>query len=333
MTPVLRYKNPGAAARWLCEAFGLQEHESAQESDRHGKYSLLRLADSYVLVRPVSSSVFDDLMVEPSAVGGGNTHVLYVPIPDAELHCARAQAAGAKVELEPQDDGLGGRFYTCRDPEGHLWSFGTKTYGMAGAARTALTPVPGSVPAPARPAETGRRGAARVFARAAAGLTLVAALSAGWLLYEAYTQGTFHAGGALTTGAVERGPAEQSGSEAARRLTPQDLAGETAAQFGEEQTRRRAAEAAAAEAAAKLSREQALRAAAEARSADAEAKLAELRTGAADARQAAQSQETDTARAPRGQRSPGRPRATPCRAGGRKRPRQGKRRQSLEQRP
>lgn len=295
MTPVLRYRNPGAAARWLCEAFGFQEHESAQESDRHVKYILLRLADNYVLVRPVSSSVFDDLMVEPSAVGGGNTHVLYVPIPDAELHCARAQAAGAKVELEPQDDGLGGRFYTCRDPEGHLWSFGTKTYGMAGAARTALAPVPG-VPAPARPAETGRRGAARVFARTAAGLTLVAALSAGWLLYEAYTQGAFHAGGALTTGAVERGPAEQSGSEVARRLTPQDLAGDSAAQFGEEQTRRRAAEAAAAEAAAKLSQEQALRAAAEARSADAEAKLAELRTGAAEARQVAQSQETDTAR-------------------------------------
>src|SRR5262245_4262132 len=295
MTPVLRYKNPGAAARWLCEAFGLQEHESAQESDRHVKYILLRLADSYVLVRPVSSSVFDDLMVEPSAVGGGNTHVLYVPIPDAELHCARAQAAGAKVELEPQDDGLGGRFYTCRDPEGHLWSFGTKTYGMAGAARTALAPVHG-VPAPARPAETGRRGAARVLARTAAGLTLVAALSAGWLLYEAYTQGAFHAGGALTTGAVERGPAEQSGSEVGRRLTPQDLAGDTAAQFGEEQTRRRAAEATAAEAAVKLSQEQALRAAAEARSADAEAKLAELRTGAVAARQAAQSHETDTAR-------------------------------------
>jgi uncharacterized glyoxalase superfamily protein PhnB len=291
MTPVLRYRNPGAAARWLCEAFGFQEHESAQESDRHVKYILLRLADSCVLVRPVSSSVFDDLMLEPSAVGGGNTHVLYVPIPDAELHCARAQAAGAKVELEPQDDGLGGRFYTCRDPEGHLWSFGTKTYGMAGATRTALAPVH-DIPAPARPADGSGRDRARLLARAGAGLTLVAALSAGWLLYEAYTQGAFHARGALTTGAVGRGPAEPPGSEVAR-LAPQDLASDTAAQFGEEQTRRRAAEAAAAETAAKLSQEQALRTAAEARSADAEAKLAELRTGAGEARQAAQ---TDAAR-------------------------------------
>ena len=132
MTPLLRYRNPGAAARWLCEAFGFREHDSAQEFDQHVKYILLALGDSSVLVRPVSNSVFDDLMVEPSAVGGANTHVLYVTIPDAEAHCRQAKAAGAKVELEPQDDGLGGRFYTCRDPEGHLWSFGTNSYGRSG---------------------------------------------------------------------------------------------------------------------------------------------------------------------------------------------------------
>jgi uncharacterized glyoxalase superfamily protein PhnB len=294
MTPVLRYRNPGAAARWLCEAFGFQEHESAQESDRHVKYILLRLADSCVLVRPVASSVFDDLMVEPSAIGGGNTHVLYVPVPDAELHCARAQAAGAKIELEPQDDGLGGRFYSCRDPEGHLWSFGTKTYGMASLARTA-TPVHG-VPAPAKAPGTSERVRAGLLARAGAALTLLAALSAGWLLYEAYTQGAFQAGSALTTGGVEHGPGEQPAAEVSRRLAAQAPAEDTAALLGQEQTRRRAAEAAAAEAAAKLAEEQALRAAAETRGTAAEAKLAQMSAGAAEARQATQSLETDAAR-------------------------------------
>jgi uncharacterized glyoxalase superfamily protein PhnB len=293
MTPVLRYRNPGAAARWLCEAFGFQEHESAQESDRHVKYILLRLADSCVLVRPVASSVFDDLMVEPSAIGGGNTHVLYVAVADAELHCARAQAAGAKVELEPQDDGLGGRFYSCRDPEGHLWSFGTKAYGTAGLARTALTPVHGA-PAPAKSPEPRRP--AGLLARTGAALTLLAALSAGWLLYEAYTQGAFEAGSALTTGALERGPSDPPAADLSRRLAPQHPPGDAAALFGEEQTRRRGAEAAAAEAAAKLAEEQALRAAAETRSAAAEAKLAQMSAGAAEARQTAQSLETDAAR-------------------------------------
>ena len=291
MTPVLRYRNPGAAARWLCEAFGFQEHESAQESDRHVKYILLRLADSCVLVRPVSSSVFDDLMVEPSAVSGGNTHVLYLPVADAELHCARAQAAGAKVELEPQDDGLGGRFYTCRDPEGHLWSFGTKTYGAMSPARSALAPVE-AVPAVARPRDSRGRGRASLIARASAGLTLIAALSVGWLLYEAYTQGAFEAGSAVTTGAVDHGAGDQLAAEAARRSADHP-ANDSAAPLAEANSRRRAAEAAVAEAGAKLSEEQALRAAAESRFAVAEAKLAELSAGALQARQAAQSQETD----------------------------------------
>src|SRR5262245_274662 len=295
MTPVLRYRNPGAAARWLCEAFGFQEHESAQESDRHVKYILLRLADSCVLVRPVATSVFDDLMVEPSAIGGGNTHVLYVPVPDAELHCARAQAAGAKVELEPQDDGLGGRFYSCRDPEGHLWSFGTKTYGMAGSSRTALTAVNGAPP-PATSRDGGGGVRAGLLARTGAGLTLLAALFAGWLLYEAYTQGAFEAGSALTTGALERGPGEPAAAEGSRRLAAQDHPGNAAVQLAEEQSRRRQAEAAAAETATKLTEEQALRAAAENRVAAAEGKLALLSAGAAEARQATQSRETDAAR-------------------------------------
>src|SRR5262245_16833965 len=193
MTPVLRYRNPGAAARWLCEAFGFRERASAQESDQHVKYILLGLAESLVLVRPVSSSVFDDLMVQPGAVGGGNTHVLYLPVGDAERHCAHAKSAGAKIELEPQDDGLGGRFYTCRDPEGHLWSFGTKRYDLepsngpkAGRGTGAsMANLPG---APSRSAIPGN-GNGSVRRRGLAAVTVLLALAAGWMLYQTYGNG------------------------------------------------------------------------------------------------------------------------------------------------
>src|SRR5215475_1286444 len=183
MTPVLRYRNPGAAARWLCEAFGFRERASAQESDQHVKYILLGLGESLVLVRPVSSSVFDDLMVQPGAVGGGNTHVLYLPVDDAERHCAHAKSAGAKIELEPQDDGLGGRFYTCRDPEGHLWSFGTKSYAplrppVVVPAKREPAPAPPLAAAKGGPSKRGRLG------RAVATLAVLATLATGWVLYQ-----------------------------------------------------------------------------------------------------------------------------------------------------
>src|SRR5262249_35993514 len=116
MTPVLRYRNPGAAARWLCEAFGFREHDRTQDTDQHIKYILLELGQGFGLVRPVAGSVLDALLFAPGRVGGSNRRVLSLPIPDTETHSAQARAAGAKIELEPQDDGLGGRFYTCRDP-------------------------------------------------------------------------------------------------------------------------------------------------------------------------------------------------------------------------
>jgi uncharacterized glyoxalase superfamily protein PhnB len=291
MTPVLRYRNPGAAARWLCDAFGFREHESAQESDHHVKYILLRLGDSGVLVRPVTNSVFDDLMVEPSAVGGGNTHVLYLPILDAELHCERAKAAGAKVELEPQEDGLGGRFYTCRDPEGHLWSFGTKDYGL-GTPPSVLAPQRSALP-PARSAANTRGDKPRPLARGLAVAAMLGALAAGWLLYEAYTQGAFEAGTAMTTAAIERGSDQPAPGS---RVSPQELASDGALQLTEERGRRLAAEAAVAEATAKVTEAQGLSLAAETRAADAEAKLSQMSAAAAEARSSAQRSETETAR-------------------------------------
>jgi uncharacterized glyoxalase superfamily protein PhnB len=48
-----------------------------------------------------------------------------VIVADADAHCARAKAAGAVIidELETKD--YGGKGYSCRDPDGHLWWFGS----------------------------------------------------------------------------------------------------------------------------------------------------------------------------------------------------------------
>ena len=36
-----------------------------------------------------------------------------------------AQAAGAEIVIDIKDEDYGGRGFTCRDPEGHVWSFGS----------------------------------------------------------------------------------------------------------------------------------------------------------------------------------------------------------------
>jgi uncharacterized glyoxalase superfamily protein PhnB len=56
---------------------------------------------------------------------GAVTQSAYVIVTDADAHHARATAAGAVVVMPLKTEDYGGRGYSCRDPEGHLWNFGT----------------------------------------------------------------------------------------------------------------------------------------------------------------------------------------------------------------
>ena len=68
---------------------------------------------------------FGRLQKTPRQVGGVGTQSPYVIVADVDAHHRRAVAAGAEVTMAPRDEDYGGRFYSCRDPEGHLWNFGT----------------------------------------------------------------------------------------------------------------------------------------------------------------------------------------------------------------
>ncbi len=50
-------------------------------------------------------------------------------IEDVDAHAAHARAHGADVFREPSDTPYSSREYAARDPEGHLWSFGTYVPG------------------------------------------------------------------------------------------------------------------------------------------------------------------------------------------------------------
>ncbi len=130
IVPVLRYKDVKLAAAWLCRAFGFRRRRVVRGAAGDVSYILLACGRSTLLIRPVSSSDFDDLMVQPDHDGQASTQVCYLAVPDVDAHYRRAAIAGARIELAPGSDGLGGDFYTCRDLEGHLWSFGTRDYGV-----------------------------------------------------------------------------------------------------------------------------------------------------------------------------------------------------------
>jgi len=60
-----------------------------------------------------------------TGVGLAGAAALAVPLVASMKPSARARAAGAEILLALEDQDYGGRGYTCRDPQGHVWSFGT----------------------------------------------------------------------------------------------------------------------------------------------------------------------------------------------------------------
>ena len=123
--PALRYRDAPAAIDWLCEAFGFERHLVVPGGP--GKIAHAQLVFGKAMIMLGSGRAegsYDRQIVSPSEAGGV-TQAPYIVVADADAHYARAKAAGAEILLEIADQDHGGRAYTCRDPEGHVWNFGT----------------------------------------------------------------------------------------------------------------------------------------------------------------------------------------------------------------
>ncbi len=129
LIPGLFYDDPGAALDWLAKAFGCELRMSFTDDAGRIGYAEVELGEGVVAVRQARGHSPHDL--SPRAAGGLNTAHLQVGVPDVDAHCARAQAAGARV-VEPLEDKFYGlRSYTVEDCEGHRWSFESRLAGPA----------------------------------------------------------------------------------------------------------------------------------------------------------------------------------------------------------
>ena len=120
---ILRYERIDEALSFLERAFGLV---ASFVADDHGVivHAQVRAGSSSIFLSP---DVADDryAMRSPRHLNGTNQCVYLVVDGDIDHHAATAGAAGAEIVTEPHDTEYGGREYSCRDPEGHVWSIGT----------------------------------------------------------------------------------------------------------------------------------------------------------------------------------------------------------------
>jgi uncharacterized glyoxalase superfamily protein PhnB len=125
------YQDAAAAIDWLCAAFGFEVRIKVEGEGGRIEHSELTYGDGVIMVGsegPIPGRPQLDLMRSPKSIGGQTTQSLMVYVDDANAHCARARAAGAKVTSEPKVTDYGeehwaDRSYGATDLEGHHWWF------------------------------------------------------------------------------------------------------------------------------------------------------------------------------------------------------------------
>jgi uncharacterized glyoxalase superfamily protein PhnB len=122
--PALRYRNGRAAIDWLCKSFGFEKKMVVPGDGGRIAHAELVLGNGIIMLGDMETE-YGGFVRAPQPPERVNTQGIYVVVADVDGHCARAKAAGAEIILDLKTQSYGGRDYTCRDLEGHVWTFGT----------------------------------------------------------------------------------------------------------------------------------------------------------------------------------------------------------------
>lgn len=121
----LRYHDAPAAIDWLCAVLGFEKQLIVPNDDGGIAHAQLSFGNGMIMLGSVIDSPYGRLMTQPARIGNANTQSCYLVVQDADQLYQRVLDAGGEIVLDIQDEDYGGRGFTCRDPEGHLWSLGT----------------------------------------------------------------------------------------------------------------------------------------------------------------------------------------------------------------
>lgn len=125
LIPCLRYRNAPAAIEWLCRAFGFEKQLVVPNADGTIAHAQLRLGNSMIMLGSVLATEYGKLMKQPDEIGGAETQSAYIIVADADKIYEQVKAAGGEIVIDIKDEDYGGRGFSCRDLEGHIWNLGT----------------------------------------------------------------------------------------------------------------------------------------------------------------------------------------------------------------
>jgi len=126
-TPCVFYRDPMAALKWLEAAFGFETSllvtddagrvGHAEMSFGEGRIGVGEEFGAEGLLGPAT-------MRSPASLDYVGTQFIRVGLERGiDEHCAKAEAAGARITQRPADQFYGARVYRALDLEGHVWCF------------------------------------------------------------------------------------------------------------------------------------------------------------------------------------------------------------------
>jgi uncharacterized glyoxalase superfamily protein PhnB len=123
--PCIRYRDAPAAIEWLCDTFGFETQLVVPNEDGSIAHAQLSFGNGMIMLGSAFDTEYGRLLKQPSEIGDFVTQSSYLVVNNADLVYGRVLEAGGKILLDIKDEDYGGRGFTCRDPEGHIWSIGT----------------------------------------------------------------------------------------------------------------------------------------------------------------------------------------------------------------
>ncbi|GGY22203.1 glyoxalase [Rhodanobacter panaciterrae] len=123
--PCLRYRDAHAAIDWLCKAFGFTKNAVYENEQGGVEHAQLTWGNGMVMLGEVRDNEFGRHIAQPDEIGGRETQCACVIVANCKSHYQQAKAAGAVIVDDYAEKAYGGAGYSCHDPEGHLWYFGS----------------------------------------------------------------------------------------------------------------------------------------------------------------------------------------------------------------
>ncbi|NJM36248.1 MAG: glyoxalase [Rhodomicrobium sp.] len=123
----MRYRDAPRMIDWLCDTFGFTKHLAVPNDEGGIAHAQLTFGTGMIMLGSVRQDAegWGALIKQPGETGGFETQSPYIVVADVDALYERAKAAGAEIVTKIADQDYGSRDFCCRDPEGHLWNFGT----------------------------------------------------------------------------------------------------------------------------------------------------------------------------------------------------------------